>query len=119
MWNPLDPNVLKPGEDSVNDTVRTEFQSDYEAVGASATDQALGSTGAPGDILTGCIVQVTIAATSAVSIKDGSGSAIPLVPANTPIGVYPIALFGIVALDQGWKATTAAGATVLFAGRFT
>lgn len=90
----------------------------YETVGASATDQALGATGAKGDWLERIIVTVGTSATSAVSLKDGAGSAIPLMPANAPVGVYSIEI-GLPSAAGAWSVTTAAGATAIAVGSFT
>lgn len=91
--------------------------SDFEAVASSQTDQVMGPVGAAGDILQELVVTVTAAATSAVSIKDGGGSAIPIVPANAAIGVYSIRV-GALSTSGAWKLTTAAGVSVLAVGRF-
>lgn len=90
----------------------------YETVALSQTDQVLGVTGAKGDILERLIVQVTTAATSTVSIKDGSGSAMIVVAPNTPLGTYTLT-FGIPSLAGAWKVTTLAGATVFAIGQFS
>lgn len=90
----------------------------YETVAASQADQALGATGAKNDHLARLIVTVATSATSTVSLKDGSGGAIPIVAANTPIGVYVIEM-GVDSVDGAWKVTTGAGATVLAVGDFT
>jgi hypothetical protein len=96
-----------------------QFEHTYVAVAAGATDFALGS-GQLGNILTRLVVTVNTAATSAVSVKDGNGSAIPVVPANAPIGVYSVEFGGIAraATTPGWKVTTAAGVTVVAVGKF-
>ena len=96
---------------------------DYETVAASQTDQILGAVGAKGDILQRLIITVATAATAATSIKDGNGSAIPILP-NSPgggVGVYTVEL-GIVAVNAttpGWKVTTGAGATAVAIGKFS
>lgn len=94
------------------------YNTDYEAVAASQTDQVLGPVGASGDVLERLIVSVATAATGTVSIKDGGGSAIPITAANTPIGVYSVQI-GARSTAGAWKVTTGAGATVLAVGRFT
>lgn len=94
------------------------YKTDYETVAASQTDQVLGPTGGSGNILEMLIITVATAATGTVSIKDGSGSAIPITEANTPIGVYPVKI-GARSTSGAWKVTTGAGATVLAVGRFT
>lgn len=96
---------------------RFDFNTMYETVAASQTDQVIGPTGAAGDLLEKIIVTVATAATGTVSIKDGSGSAIPITAANTPIGVYSV-LIGARSSDGAWKVTTGAGATVIAVGQF-
>ena len=93
---------------------------EYKAIAASQTDSVLGATGAAGDYLDSLIVTVNTAATAAVSIKDGSGSSITLMP-NSPgggIGVYTIPI-KLRSLAGAWKVTTGAGSTVVAVGRFT
>ena len=93
---------------------------DYEAVAASQTDQVLGATGAVGDILEVLVITVATALTAAVSIKDGAGSAISIMP-NSPgggIGVYTVIL-GARSTSGAWKVTTGAGSSVLAVGRFS
>jgi hypothetical protein len=97
-----------------------ESEGDYETVAASQTDQVLGATGAAGDWLQRLIITVGTALTAATSIKDGSGSSIPILP-NSPgggIGVYVVEL-GLKSTSGAWKVTTGAGATVVAVGDFT
>lgn len=89
----------------------------YEAVAASQSNQVLGGTGATGDYLHRVLVAVSTAATSTVSIIDGS-TTIYAVPANTPIGVYEIDL-EVASASGAWKITTGAGASVLAVGIFS
>lgn len=94
--------------------------SHYETVAASQSDQVLGNAGAAGDFLDTLVITVNTAATAAVSIKDGGGSSIPIMP-NSPgggVGVYTVPL---KARSQAgpWKVTTGAGSTVLATGNFT
>lgn len=93
----------------------------YETVAASQTDQILGAVGAVGDLLEAVIISVGTSATGTCSIKDGNGSAIPLTPANTPIGVYVIPMRSRArnATTPGWSITTGAGATAIGVGQFT
>jgi len=97
------------------------YNTDFEAVAASQTDQIMGPVGAVGNLLSTVIVTVATAATGTCSIKDGNGSSIPLTAANTPIGVYVININALCvnATTPGWKITTGAGATALAIGRFT
>jgi len=94
---------------------RNQKFSSYEAVAASQTDEVLGD-GAKGNYLARLIITVATAATGTVSIKDGSGSAIPITAANTPIGVYSVEIGATC--TTSWKVTTGAGATVLAVGNF-
>lgn len=93
----------------------------WQTVAASQTDAALGSTGgAVGDYLESLTIVVATAASAAVSIKDGAGSAISVLP-NSPgngIGAYPIPL-NMESKAGGWKVTTGAGSTVIAHGRFS
>ena len=67
------------------------------------------------------VLSVATAATSTVSIKDGNGSAIPVLAANAPVGVYWINIGARCknATTPGWKVTTGAGVSVFAVGRFT
>lgn len=94
-----------------------DYRVSYETVAASQSDQVIGPNGAVGDILEQLIITVATAATGTVSIKDGSGSAIPITAANTPIGVYSVEL-GAKSVSGAWKVTTGAGATAVAVGRF-
>lgn len=97
-------------------------QKDFEPVSAGATDAVLGGAGKIGDVLNALIITVNTAATAAVSVKDGAGSAIPILP-NSPgggVGVYTV-LFGSEGMRSkagGWSVTTGAGASALGVGRF-
>jgi hypothetical protein len=71
---------------AINETRSDGKSGFYETVAASQTDQVLGSTGAKkGDYLEQLVLVVATAATAATSIKDGSGSAISVMP-NSPGG---------------------------------
>ena len=99
---------LKPGEFS------------YVTVAASQTDSVLGTTGAVGDYLYKLTLVVATAATAATSIKDGSGSAISILP-NSPgggIGVYQVEI-SAPSVSGAWKLTTGAGVSVIAVGSFT
>lgn len=90
-----------------------------QLVAVSQTDKVLGATGAVGDYLDHLLVIVaTAGATSVVSIKDGTGSAIPVTPAIPALGTYNIPI-GKKSETGPWKITTLAGATVLAFGKFT
>lgn len=78
----------------------------------------LGTTGSVGDFLGRLIITASTAATATVSIKDGSGSAIPICPALAAAGVFVVEL-GIRSTSGAWKVTTGAGATVVAIGKFS
>lgn len=93
---------------------------EYETVAASQTNQVLGSTGAAGDYLGKLICVVATAATAQVQIKDGSESAVTVLP-NSPgsgIGTYTI-LVGAKSRSGAWQVTTGAGVSVIAVGAFT
>lgn len=90
-----------------------------QLVAVSQTDKVLGAVGAAGDYLEKLLVIVAASgATSVVSIKDGSGTAIPITPAMPSLGTYVIPI-GKRSETGAWKITTLAGATVLAFGKFT
>lgn len=91
---------------------------DYEYVAPSATNQVLGTAGALNDYIARLSVNVTTSATGNVQIKDGADTAITVVPANTPIGVYTVEL-GIRSKSGAWQVTTGAGASVVAVGQFS
>lgn len=90
---------------------------EYETVAASQTAQVLGATGGTGDLLVRLVISVATAATSTVTLLDGSTS-IVIAAANTPIGVYTVEL-NAYSVTGAWKITTGAGATVIAVGNFT
>ena len=95
------------------------FEQGYQSVAAGQTDAQIGARKVS-DIVARLIINVATAATSTVSIKDGNGSAIAIVPANTPVGIYSIEV-GMAAKNAttpGWKVTTGAGASVIVIGKF-
>ena len=97
---------------------------DYQAVAASQSDKILGTSAAVtnanavGDYLDTLVATVTVVATSAASVKDAGGTAIPIVPAGATTGVYTVRL---MCLSRGgaWNVTTGAGVTVVATGLFT
>jgi hypothetical protein len=97
--------------------VNYPYEYAYEAVAASQTSQVLGPTGAVQDYLHRIVVAVATAATSTVSVIDGS-TTILAIPANTPVGVYSIEINACSA-SGAWKITTGAGVSVLGVGIFS
>lgn len=95
----------------------------YETVAASATDQALGPTGAKGDYLDGLLIVPATTAAGAVSVKDGSGSSITLFPGGAVTALTTLIPFfvpiGAKATSGAWSVTTGANVSVLATGIFT
>lgn len=95
----------------------------YEYVAASQTTQAMGATGASGDYLAGVVIFPATAAAGAVSIKDGSNTAITVfagggttaLPTLAPI---PVPL-GIYSTSGAWQITTGTNVSALGIGKFT
>lgn len=94
----------------------------YETVAASQTDQALGATGAKGDYLSGLLVVPANLNPGAVSIKDGSGSAITVFTGGTnsvtSLVPFPVPL-GLVSQSGAWKVTTGPSVSVIAVGSFS
>ena len=94
----------------------------YETVAASATDQALGATGATGDYLSGLMIVPATTSPGAVSIKDGSGSAITVFTggASSVSSLVPFLVpLGLMSTAGAWKVTTGASVSVIGIGYFT
>ena len=96
--------------------VNNPYRYAYEAVAASQTDQALGTTGATGDYLHRLLISVTTASTASVTLKDGS-TTIFTTPAATPIGVYSIEV-NAVSRNGAWNLTTGSNVTAVAVGVF-
>lgn len=93
----------------------------FQTVAASTSAQALGtSTGAAGDYIEGILCVVATAATSGVTLADGSGTAFTIHPdaVGAGVGSYYIPL-GLTSVSGGWKVTTHAGVSVVCMGDFT
>lgn len=116
---PVRPSNTPGGDISNNVQVVEQGQFDYETVAASQSDQVLGVTGAAGDFLHKLICVITTSTGSLVQIKDGSGSAITVLPTGLAApGFYQIEL-NISSTSGAWKITTGANVAVLVIGRFT
>lgn len=103
-------------------TIADSAFSEYETVAASATDQPLGATGAIGDYLASLLIVPTSTSPGAVTIKDGSGTAIPVF-AGGPSSLSNLVPFpaplGIKSASGAWKVTTGANVSVIASGNFT
>lgn len=95
---------------------------EYETVAASQTTQALGATGAVGDVLQRLVVIPATTSPGAVAIKDGDGSAITVFAggASSVTELKPIVVeLGIASGAGAWQVTTGANVSVLAIGNFT
>jgi hypothetical protein len=94
----------------------------YETVAASQTDQVMGAAGAIGDYLAGVLIVPGTTSPGAVSIKDGSGSAITLFAggATSIATLHPFFVpIGAKCTGAGWKVTTGANVTAVGVGAFS
>ncbi len=101
-----------------------EAAHDYETVAASATDQVMGGTGAIGDTLTGVLIIPATTAAGAVSIKDGSGSAITIfdggaVTALSSLIPFFVPLGDLRSASGAWKISTGANVRAIGIGYFS
>lgn len=100
----------------------TALMSKYETVAASQTDQALGPTGATGDYLAGVLIVPATTSPGAVSVKEGSGSAIVIFTGG-PTSVSNLVPFfvplGIKSTAGAWKLTTGSAVSAIGVGAFT
>lgn len=91
----------------------------YETVAASATNQAMGATGATGDYLSHVIIQPVTTAAGTVTILDNAvvfftfttGTLADLRPIIVPVGCNSV--------SGAWKITTGANVTAVGVGTFT
>lgn len=103
---------------AINGLVGTE----YETIAAGQTNQALGATGATGDLLTGVLIIPATTSPGAVSIKDGAGSAITVFAggADSVSTLHPFFVpLGIKSGAGAWQITTGANVSAIGAGNFT
>lgn len=94
---------------------------EYEAVAASATNQAMG-TGAVGDYLSHITVTPTSVSPGAVSIKDGGATAIVVFAGGTDsvTTLHPFVIpIGAKSTSGAWQISTGADVTAIGFGDFT
>ncbi len=93
---------------------------DYELVAKSQTTQALGPTGAKGDVLERLIIVPETLGAGTVAIKDGSGTAINVFVAGTLADLSTIVIHvGARSTDGAWQVTTGDNVHVIAVGRFS
>lgn len=115
----ITPGTLSAAEDQLNSINRVESQWEYEDVAASQTDQVIGGTGAVGDLVAGVYCSMSAASVGTVSIKDGSGSAFVLFPAQVAATVVSAQALNWVSTSGAWKLTTGTNTTCRVSGRFS
>lgn len=110
------PNDIKPSSGSAP-VVQAGYP--YEDVPASSSNVVLGGAGAAGDYLEALICFVDTPANSQVQLKDGSLTAVIVLPGAVAggIGTYYIP-FGIFSASGAWQVTTATGVRVRGVGKF-
>ena len=97
-----------------------EFQRKYELIAASQSTQALGATGAAGDVLERLIIVPETTGAGTVSIKDGSGTAINVLVTGTLVDLKPIIVeVNAKSLSGAWQVTTGANVHVVAVGLFS
>jgi hypothetical protein len=96
---------------------------EYETVAAGQTDQVMGATGAIGDYLAGVLIVPAVVACGAVSIKDGTGSAISIFVGGGTTALVDAKPFFVPVnarcTGAGWKITTGANVSAIGVGNFT
>lgn len=94
----------------------------YETVAASQTAQVLGATGAIGDFLSHLLIVPATTSPGAVTVTDGSGSAITVFAggASSVSNLVAFAVpLGMTSVSGAWKVTTGANVSVIGIGKFT
>ena len=107
------------GEDITNDVQRIESQWEYEDVAASQTDQALGTTGAAGDLLHALKCATSAASVGTVTVKDGSGSSLTIFLAQSAAAILDSPALDWVSVNGAWSVTTGTNTTCRVSGRFS
>ena len=111
---------LIAGEDVDADVLKIERRGNYETVAASQTDQALGATGAVGDVLDRLLIIPATTAPGAVSIKDGAIAISIYTGGTVGADLTPINVeLNIESVSGAWSVTTGANLSVIATGRFT
>lgn len=96
--------------------------SEYETVAASATNQAMGATGATGDYLREILVIPATTSPGNIQIKDGAGTAITVFTggASSVSNLVPFTIsLGLTSTAGAWQITTGANVSAIGIGNFT
>lgn len=96
------------------------YNTQYELIAASQTDQVCGPVGKLGDILERLIIVPETTAAGTVAIQDGDGTAINVFIAGTLSDLHPIIIpIGARSVTGAWSVTTGANVHVIAVGNFT
>lgn len=106
-------------EDQTNSVCRIEFQWEYEDVAASQTDQAMGATGAAGDLLHPLKCETSAASVGKVTVKDGAGSSFTIFLAQGAAAMLDSPALDWVSVNGAWSVTTGTNTTCRVSGRFS
>lgn len=104
-----------------NNGMPVYVQLDYETVAAGQTGQALGATGAAGDVIQGILMIPATASPGVVTLIDGSTS-IPLFVggASSVADLKPYYIqLGLISRTGAWSITTGANVSCIAIGNFT
>lgn len=121
ITTPVSIESLFYGEDQDLDVLRVISGGvQYETVAANVTaPQVMGAVGAAGDYLHQLICVVTTATAAQVQIKDGTGTAITILPATVgSVGTIVIPV-GLKSTVGAWQITTGTGVAVIACGLFS
>ena len=95
------------------------ISTEYETVAASQTAQALGATGATGDLIERLIIVPATTSPGLVTLLDNATS-IPIMVTGGTTTLEPIIVpLGIRSVSGAWKITTGANVSVIAVGNFT
>jgi hypothetical protein len=94
---------------------------EYETVAASQTAQALGATGAAGDLVSGLLVIPATTSPGAVALLDDATSITVFAGGALSVGdLKPFFIpLGLKSVSGAWKVTTGANVSVIGMGNFT
>jgi hypothetical protein len=103
--------------------VELSLYGEYETVAASQSNQAMGGADARvGNYLSGLLVIPATTSPGAITIADGTGSAITVFTggASSVSNLVPFFIpLGVVSRAGAWKVTTGADVSVIGVGDFT
>lgn len=119
----LPADVVALGNGSYADQVAIAIiGTDYETVAASQTTQAMGATGAVGDLLASVLIIPATTSPGAVQIKDGASTAITIFTggATSVADLKPFLVpLNLRSAAGAWQITTGASVSAIGIGDFT